>query len=374
MQILADDLAGAADQFLETALVGGDWGDALGSFAVSSAGMGATLVRNHPSDRLYLYSRDEFVFPTESIAGPVSRYLRGEAPPDPRQSRVSPTMSQGFLTDYDQFTPEEIDKSPFYEEFLRSCDMRWHACACIDSSREYGQLFLSLKRRVGDTHYSPGEIGHLHRALPKLRMAAAISRSVLDAERRGAAQILTERGDAVFELDFRGRVAGMNELADALLHEGFRLDDGRLFAPLSQDQTKLDAAVSAPLGSPPQVACAVLGTGSPDRRLIVRTLPVTGIARDVFFATAAVAVVSVWERPEMPPEALVTRLRESFDLTRAEARVAALVCLGVTLPGASRALGIGVGTARNYFKSVQSKTETSTQSELASLVALMPRD
>lgn len=369
----AEDVAVAADRFLETALVGGDWGDALAGFAAASTGMGATLVRNNPADRFNSSSHSEFVFPTESIAAPVMRYLAGEAPPDPRLSRVSPAITQGFLTDYDQFTPGEIEKSPFYEEFLRSCGTRWHACACIDSSMEHGHLYISLKRKVRDMHYSRTEIADLDLTLPKLRMAAAISRTVLDAERRGAGEILTERGDAVFELDFRGRVIGMNAPATALLHDGaLMLEERRLLAPLAQYQASLDRAVSAPLRTPPEVACAILGTASLDRRLIVRTVPVTGMARDVFFSTAAVAVVSIWERPELPPDRLVARMREAFDLTAAEARVAALVSLGVTLPGASRALGIGVGTARNYFKSVQSKTATSTQSELASLAALIP--
>jgi DNA-binding CsgD family transcriptional regulator len=100
-------------------------------------------------------------------------------------------------------------------------------------------------------------------------------------------------------------------------------------------------------------------------------MPVVGAARDVFGMAVALAVLTVWEKPDVPPAGLVASLREAFDLTTAEARVAALIGLGVTLADAARILTITVGTARNYLKAAQQKTGLSRQAELAAIVALM---
>ena len=362
-------LAQATDGLLETALLGGDWRGPLAALTSASAARGATLVRHDPFDKLRSQRLDEFVMSTESIAEPVADYLAGTAPPDPRSRRVTPKMDFGFQTDFDQFSLEEINESPFYEEFLRDRDLRWHACALVDSSFSHGHLYLSLKRSARQDHYTPAEIILVNETLPTLRMAAAVSRAVFQSECRGMKSALAERAEALFEVDWRGRVIAFNEESETLIDSELNLHNNQLVAPLPEDQIQLDQAIAAPLASPPQVASVVLSTSSPDRKLIVRTMPVVGNARDIFIATAALIIVTMWEKPNVPPSDLVWTLRESFDLTGAEARVASLVGLGVTISEASSILDIRVGTARNYLKAAQSKIGVSRQAELASLVA-----
>ena len=66
-----------------------------------------------------------------------------------------------------------------------------------------------------------------------------------------------------------------------------------------------------------------------------------------------------------PDPNLVAR---AFDLTRAEARLAALVAAGTTPDGAARRLGVGRETVRSQLKAVFAKTGTHRQSELAALL------
>lgn len=366
MTIKVARLDKAADRLLETALLGGDWSAHLASFARASGARGATLVRHDPYDHLRSARLSEFVLSTEAIAEPVAEYLAGTAPPDPRLSRVSPPATKGFLTDLDQFSAEEIEANPFYQEFLRPRKLRWHACARADSSLEHGELYLSLKRSLNRDHYAPLEISTLNHVLPKVRMAAAISRRVLLAETAGMKQALGHNDRAVFELDRRGRTVGYNEAAHELLEGEFDLTSGQLLAPFPEDQPLLDGALRAA-----GISCTVLRSAKMGRRYTVRMVPVVGVAQDVFVATAALAVVSVWQRPDLPPSDLVELLRETFGLTGAEARVAGLVGLGVKIGDASLILGISVGTARNYFKVARAKIGVSRQAELVSLIALM---
>lgn len=371
MTISATNLASAVDGLLEAALLGDDWNEPFARFARAAGADGATLVRDEPTGRLRPRLHNEFVLATESIAGPVADYLNGLAPPDPRTSRVFPKFGEGFITDLDQFTMDEIRMSPFYEDFLWARRMRWHACAVVDDSNELGALFLSLKRFIHQDHYEPAEIGQINAALPRVRMAAAISRAVLRAESRGIGRALGQRGEAVIELDGRGRVIGLSAAAIELIGQDVNLAGGRLVAPLPQDNQRLERAIAAPLDDPPRVACVILPSDTPGRRLVLRTMPVVGAGRDVFGVAAALAMLTVWEKPDTPPVGLVAALREAFDLTAAEARVAALIGLGVTLADAARILAITAGTARNYLKAAQQKTGLSRQVELAAVVALM---
>lgn len=371
MTISVTTLANAADGLLETALLGNDWREPLSGFAAAAGAKGATLVRNEPSPRFQYLLHDEFVLATDSIAEHVADYLTGLAPPDPRTRRVSPKFGQGFVTDYDQFSQEEINRSAFYEEFLRPRHLRWHACGLIDRSRIHGRLFLSLKRSIEQDHYTHGEIQTINEVLPKIQMAASISRAILRAENRGIGKTLGQRGEAVIELDNRGRILGFNDAANSLIDCVVGTPGGYLTAPLAEDAHRLQKAIAAPLRDPPRVACILLNTAVPGRRIVLRTMPVVGVAHDIFAAAAALAVVSVWEKPARPPKKLLTTLCEAFDLTAAEARVAALIGLGLSPADAAGILTISTGTARNYFKAAQSKIGVSRQAELASLVALL---
>ncbi|KGF69870.1 hypothetical protein LL06_08610 [Hoeflea sp. BAL378] len=361
----------ASNGLLEAALLGSDWREALSTYSEAAGAKGATLVRYQPRDVLKSRLHNEFVLSTDSLASSVADYLAGQAPPDPRIARVSPGLGDGFVTDFDQFTPDEIGRDAFYEEFLRPRDVRWHACARIDTSSRVGDLYLSLKRSVRQEHYSRAEIRAINACLPTIRMAAAISRTILQAEQRGKNSVFDGRGEALFEFDVRGRVIDFNPLAGRLIGDFLDLSRGQLSALSRDDTNRLARAIAAPLGVPPRVACVVLGEPGSDRRVIFKTFPVVGSAHDVFGATAAMAVATLWERPGWPPDALVASLRESFGLTNAEARIAALVGLGVSLAQSAATLGIGIGTARNYFKAAQTKIGVSRQAELVLLVGSM---
>lgn len=356
----------AADALLEAALLGGDWAAPLEAFARASGARGATLVRHDPLDQLRSTRLSEFVLSTTEIAEPVREYLAGTAPPDPRLSRVSPPSTSGFLTDLDQFSAEEIRQNAFYQEFLRPRKLRWHACARADSSLDHGELYLSLKRSLNKDHYLPSEVSTLNLVLPKVRMAATISRRVLLSETEGMKRALSHNDHAVIELDWRGRAVGSDAGAEQLLTGEFGLREGQLLAPLPEDQLLLERALQSS-----GVACAVLRSAHADRRYTVRVLPVVAAARDVFVATTSLAVVSIWQKPDVPPADLVEMLCETFALTGAEARVAGLIGLGVKMVDVSSILGISVGTARNYFKVARAKMGVSRQVEVASLIALM---
>jgi DNA-binding CsgD family transcriptional regulator len=95
--------------------------------------------------------------------------------------------------------------------------------------------------------------------------------------------------------------------------------------------------------------------------LLIRVLPID----DAPFGARALLLLTDLQQAPAPDPDLLAR---AFDLTRAEARLAALVAAGAAPSQAAAALGVGRGTVRSQLKAVFAKTGTHRQSELAALL------
>ena len=62
-------------------------------------------------------------------------------------------------------------------------------------------------------------------------------------------------------------------------------------------------------------------------------------------------------------------LRDAFELTKAESRLAARLACGESLQDIAEAFGISLGTARMQLKAIFAKTQTGRQAELAALLS-----
>ena len=67
-----------------------------------------------------------------------------------------------------------------------------------------------------------------------------------------------------------------------------------------------------------------------------------------------------------------TALRQLFDLTHSEARLAVRLATGEAFSTAAMALGIGRETARTHLRALFAKTGTHRQAELVALLARLP--
>ncbi|HET9847180.1 MAG TPA: helix-turn-helix transcriptional regulator [Candidatus Dormibacteraeota bacterium] len=126
----------------------------------------------------------------------------------------------------------------------------------------------------------------------------------------------------------------------------------------------LDRAVAAGVNAS-QVPAVIPITDEFGDRTFVYVVPVTGNARDVFHATAAVVVVKP-DRPKPGPAADL--IKAALGLTEREAEIAALLAGGLSLVATAERLHLGVGTTRNHMKSIFRKTGTRRQGELVALL------
>jgi DNA-binding CsgD family transcriptional regulator len=86
--------------------------------------------------------------------------------------------------------------------------------------------------------------------------------------------------------------------------------------------------------------------------------------RSTFEGLAAIALVT---DPQAAAPNLEATLRILFNLTGAEARLAAHIVAGTSLREAAENLAIEESTARQYVKQVMAKSETHRQSEFVAL-------
>ena len=356
--IRQDRAKAAADALLAAAVLGENWAGALQQLSDTAEAGGATLMRLRRGRPLAALSSTGWVDADAAM-------LAGHAPPSPRRFFPDHVFARGFLGDTNVWTDDELRRDPYFQEFLRPRGVFYHAKArlCVEGDE---RVSISLKRRSHFGPYDPQDIAALDSVLPELEMAVRVARRVLDAEASGMARALHHRGDPVFELDPWARVLRAHG-ADAA-HLGVAVRARRLVTIDHLGQAALDAAVVAAVRAP-QVPAVVPIADQCGNRTFLYVVPVTGHARDVFLATAAVVVVVEPDRARLAP--LPAFIRQALCLTKREAQIAALLAEGLSLPTIAERLRLGLGTLRNHVKSIFRKTGTRRQAELVALLCAL---
>jgi DNA-binding CsgD family transcriptional regulator len=203
------------------------------------------------------------------------------------------------------------------------------------------------------------------------RVCAEVARLELARTITGSAADMLPVGLAL--LDARGRVLRANPEATRLLRSF--LYAGRDPAAPGEDTTGglvevrelADVAQAAieQQGGPPHVTLLARSAKPPIEALAV---PVSGGPDALTFPDARAIVFLV--DPDRLADVDEASLAPTFDLTAAEARLAARLLRGDTLQQAARALGVRTTTARTHLSRLFAKTNTSRQPELVKLLVL----
>ncbi len=191
---------------------------------------------------------------------------------------------------------------------------------------------------------------------------------VPDAERAAAPCDLLQLLDiAAILVDRDGEVVGLNDAARGCIGAGIHIRNRRLVAADPEARRALaqmigdTGAGSAVPGGGEQVVIA-----RPSMRpLILRTIPLQGLAAAMCHPARAIVVLLDAARVSLPTEA---QLKRAFDLSEGEARLAIRLAAGQPLETAAGVCGISYETARKRLKVVFEKTDTCRQSELVGLI------
>jgi DNA-binding CsgD family transcriptional regulator/PAS domain-containing protein len=274
------------------------------------------------------------------------------------------------VTERDLFTPEELDREPWQTDFLDRFGLRWFASFSLRDLIEAAPFVMSVERFAADAPFSPDEVKIFAAAIPHFRRAVRLSISVGAAAQSGMMDALGALRQAGVLLDDQGAVVQVNEAAEALLGEELTVSRGRLRAT----PPSADAALQRLIGNVCWAGAAAMAPAVDSvalrrrrgRPLIVQASPLVDSARDIFQRARALVVINRLDALVEPKPEI---LRQAFNLTAAEVRVAHRIVAGAGSGMAAADLGVSPHTIRTHLKSLFVKTGTHSQSELAVLLS-----
>jgi DNA-binding CsgD family transcriptional regulator/PAS domain-containing protein len=369
--LVSDAFVEAVEAIYKAAGQPSTWPDALAATAAVFGDIGANL----------LWMRDDRSFGTVVSAGlaPMAQKYDEWQHADIRAQRAvahSLTAQSDVLTDRHLVTQDEIDTHPFYTQFLAPGGFGWLAAARVSPDPRM-DVWIGVQRLKVKPIYSDEELDTLGRLARHAEQSLRLSVKLFDAEhtKLGLADALTRVGVGIFALDTRARVVFSNPAAERLLNDGLFLSNSQLSSRAPQEHQALRARIKQALrgvaevvGQAPKPLLIHRGNGK--RPLALYFLPIGVGGPDcpsAQFLTTTRAVTLVIE-PQVDSPADPSLIRDLLGLTLGEARVAALIGIGLPPRAAAKKLGISENTVRCVLRTIFSKTGVSRQSELATLL------
>jgi DNA-binding CsgD family transcriptional regulator/PAS domain-containing protein len=278
-----------------------------------------------------------------------------------------------ILNDEHLLPKPELTGSDFYNGVLRPFDM--HSILMVGLGvRDVHRVGINLVRAARRPQFDTPELSAMNRWHGALIRAFDVGMAVAPVAAVGAdlAAVLDTLADAVFLVDHGGRIVLANRRAEEMVAAGhaLRAIDGRL-RPRQPDQARrLEVLIGQALCNPSPVGGA-MALAAVDQRLPL-SLTVTPLnpRRPTLFAPPATAMVRVCDfvAPLPVTERLLTEL---FQLTPAEARVAAALAQGLTPREVAERLAVSFNTVRAQLVRIFEKTGVSRQADLVRLMARM---
>jgi DNA-binding CsgD family transcriptional regulator len=344
------------DEIYEAGVLPEKWPAVLDRLAEIADAEGTLLFAVAPGEPCWVCSpaiHDNMVFWANSPW--YAKNLRGE--------RLVPIKEPRFLTDLDAFTPEELDKSEFYTTYLRPSGLGW--CVGTSIRSPCGDvLVFSIEKAHSKGPVPRGVAEQLDQLRPHLARASLLSGRIGLERARATVAAFETMGLPAAVLTSRGRALAVNTAMTAYSTEiriGAR-DEVQFANPSAQ--ALLTRVIE---GKRSHAGCSIPVPGTATNApFIAHVLPLRGSGLDVFTGATSLLYVTPVSQQNPPATELLQAL---FDLTPAEARVAALIAEGHAVDTIASSLSVTLNTVRTQLKSVFTKTGVGRQAELASLLS-----
>jgi len=304
--------------------------------------------------------------------GSWRRYAADFMRRDPRRLHAARTPPGTVVRDGDFITEAEMDRHPYYAEFLAAEKIRYF----IGTHLPLGPrttLMVRVQRTPRQGAAPDAQVPLLAALAPHLGQAAQIASRLESerAERRALATLAENLAYAVLVLDRDAHVVHMNPAAEALTAacDGFSVvRDGFVSLADSAARARLARAVARAAGS---AVAPVTGdsflchrpSGAAPYEATVTPLPREGAG---FAPPLALLVVA--DPGARAPEGGARRLAALYGLSPGEARLAVALAGGRTLDEAAADFGVRPASVRTQLRRAMGKTGTHRQAELIALV------
>ncbi len=360
-----EELLAALDAVYCAALDGSRWPSALRCMADLCGGAGVTLELHHRPTRELAFFRDEGM-PEDGVALYTEHY-----------HSVCPRLPWGQndpvgapIYDYRFLSESEMRRLEFYEDFLALHGFRYVVGGIVANHGEhFGLVAVHRSRSAG--HADDATIETMKRILPHLARALEVNQR-LEATRlrdHGLGGALELMSVGVVLLSASGQVLFANERARRLLSGdcGIVIERGALAVRDPRDLQRL-SRLRRDGG-----AHVIDRYGEHPLSLVVAPLP-RALPNDWMLTEPKGAASAVFvQDPSAGPILHDAVLRDAYQLTPAEIRLARALSNGATLAEDAAARSVSLNTARTQLKRLRAKLGARSQSELVSrLSRLMP--
>jgi DNA-binding CsgD family transcriptional regulator len=352
------DIERIASALAAAAVDSSQWGSAMEAVAKYTGSYGAALfpARGHMP----------YVFASNSMEESFDVYMRNHwASRDERYRGADLLVRDGVFTDRDISSIEDRKKSPFYQEFLASCQLSEFAGVRV-GDRSYAWC-LSIQRRAGQEPFSKAELNSLRYLSNRLNSVAETARALAFGRGEAALESFEFSSKAALLLDRGGNVVRTNASADRLLGTDIQIQNKRLVSCWRAATAQLELAIRELIwttvspATPPVIFPRQ--NGGP---FIIYPMRLRGVNNSPMAAFHVILIIADTDAQFAP---LSMTLQAAFDLTPAEARLAAALANGTDLGHFATETGLAKETARNQLKKIFQKTGTNRQPELTAILS-----
>ena len=288
-------------------------------------------------------------------------YLAGFFATDPFQG-----LPEGIVTSFAEFVRDSTDPHiAAYRDFL--ADAGGDQVLGVDLRFASGfEARCRVTRDAARTDFGGQERARFQALVPHLRHAAALFErlQMAGAEHGVYRSAVEQMGMATLLLDQHGRVVRANAVAEQLLAaaDGLRRDGDTLRLTAPEGQAVVDALLAQPHQAQTPSRFKIERAHGGDLAGVARPLTVPAMMRGG--AALALFLRVPGAAQQLEPDAI----RDLFQLTRMEARLAVALADGRALTDAADSLGIAHNTARAHLRAIFAKTGVRRQSQLVHLL------
>lgn len=284
--------------------------------------------------------------------------------------RAKGIINKGF-TQLDPFAGDWADIVDFQERVKRHAERGYGVQTGTLIELFNGEIItLEFTRRLDEPAYGPEAIAQLNKLSQPFSQAALFASRMYFERVRGGIEMLNSVGVAAAFIARNQEIVSTNDLFQDSYRYFSTNSAGRLDLKGSDS---LRRAFSQALDVSSRKAVSVPVPADENRdAAVIQMIPLHREARHIFSASGTIMIVTpVATTRGLPGTDYISRL---FGLTPSEARLALALTSGLSLRDSAANQRITFGTARAYLNAIFSKTGTSQQSSLVSLLKSVPSD
>ncbi len=272
------------------------------------------------------------------------------------------------LTLDNHINQSEFLRSQYYNEMLAKVDIRY--CMGLTLPSKGATWVIGWHRGPTQEAFSSFDEELLACIIPDLRRLAAVRTRLSEILRaqRCMEDTLDLMSNAIFSLSSRGRVLTANLAARRLM----AMRDG-LFSTANGEL--VPSATSARAAFTRMLAqCCLRLPGTGHRLSLDRPSGKPALLVDILPSPQAGTggCIMVVTDPAAEPKDVVSKMRDFFGLTKAEARLAAALAHGKRLQEVAEDFSVSINTIKTQLRSIMMKTNTFNQSDIIRIVERIP--